>query len=209
MSVPITSPQFKGNAKAALKDVQLQRALGKVESGFIGKRALEHQVFDRFPRLVRDLARDIKDHTLAHLDLYLEAYEARVKESGGHVHWAATAEDARRIILDICKRLEAKTVTKGKSMIAEEIGLNAHLSEAGIVPIETDLGEYIIQLRDEAPSHIIAPAIHLNKEQIEADFRRVHTNFPPERNLEEPASLMAEARLGGSSPARNPRPSAP
>jgi L-lactate dehydrogenase complex protein LldF len=193
MSVPITSPQFKGNAKAALKDVQLQRALGKVESGFTGKRA---QVAARLPEFdsLRDLARDIKDHTLAHLDLYLEAYEARVKESGGHVHWAATAEDARRIILDICRRLDAKTVTKGKSMIAEEIGLNAHLSEAGIVPIETDLGEYIIQLRDEAPSHIIAPAIHLNKEQIEADFRRVHTNLPPERNLEEPASLMAEAR---------------
>src|SRR5690606_31969009 len=128
------------------------------------------------------------------LDLYLEAWEARVKESGGHVHWAATADEARNIILDICKRLDAKTVTKGKSMIAEEIGLNAHLSEAGIVPVETDLGEYIIQLRDEAPSHIIAPAIHLNKSQIEADFRRVHTELPDSRNLDEPASLLAEAR---------------
>jgi len=193
MSVPITSPRFKSNAHEALNDAQLQRALGKVESGFINKR---RQVADNLPEFdaLRDLARDIKDHTLAHLDLYLEAYESRVTESGGHVHWAATAEDARRIVLDICKRLKAKTVTKGKSMIAEEVGLNAHLSAAGVTPIETDLGEYIIQLRDEAPSHIIAPAIHLNRDQIEADFRRVHTHLPPERNLEEPASIMAEAR---------------
>jgi len=193
MSVPITSPQFKGNARAALKDSQLQRALGKVEAGFIAKR---RDVAARLPEFeaLRDAARDIKDHTLAHLDLYLEAYERRVQESGGQVHWAADANDARRIVTEICKRLGAKTVTKGKSMIAEEIDLNAHLSEAGIEPIETDLGEYIIQLRDEAPSHIIAPAIHLNKDQIESDFRRVHTSLPASRNLEEPAALMAEAR---------------
>jgi L-lactate dehydrogenase complex protein LldF len=193
MSVTITSPQFKGNARAALKDSQLQRALGKVEAGFIAKR---RDVAARLPEFeaLRDAARDIKDHTLAHLDLYLEAYERRVLESGGQVHWAADANDARRIVTEICKRLGAKTVTKGKSMIAEEIDLNAHLSEAGIEPIETDLGEYIIQLRDEAPSHIIAPAIHLNRDQIESDFRRVHTSLPASRNLEEPAALMAEAR---------------
>jgi L-lactate dehydrogenase complex protein LldF len=193
MSVSITSPQFKGNARAALNDAQLQQALGKVETGFVGKR---RDVAARLPEFdaLRDAARDIKDHTLAHIDLYLEAYERRVIESGGHVHWAVDAADARRIVTDICKRLDANTVTKGKSMIAEEIGLNSHLSEAGITPIETDLGEYIIQLRDEAPSHIIAPAIHLNKEQIGADFRRVHTNLPSDRNLGEPAAIMAEAR---------------
>ena len=193
MSVTITSPQFKGNARAALKDSQLQRALGKVEAGFIAKRRDVAAALPEFEAL-RDAARDIKDHTLAHLDLYLEAYERRVQESGGQVHWAADANDARRIVTEICKRLGAKTVTKGKSMIAEEIDLNAHLSEAGIEPIETDLGEYIIQLRDEAPSHIIAPAIHLNKDQIESDFRRVHTSLAASRNLEEPAALMAEAR---------------
>ena len=193
MTVQIASPKFKSNARAALKDAQLQRALGKVEQGFVGKRRM---VAGRLPEFeaLRDLARDIKDHTLAHLDLYLEAWERRATEQGGQVHWAATAEDARRIILDICKRRGAKTVTKGKSMIAEEIGLNDHLVEHGVTPVETDLGEYIIQLRHEAPSHIIAPAIHLNKDQIEADFRRAHAELPPERNLEEPASLMAEAR---------------
>ncbi|MEX0589451.1 MAG: LutB/LldF family L-lactate oxidation iron-sulfur protein [Xanthobacteraceae bacterium] len=193
MTIQVTSPQFKTNAGAALKDSQLQRALGKVEAGFIGRR---RDVAGKLPEFeaLRDAARDIKDHTLAHLDLYLEAYERRVTKLGGKVHWAATAEDARNIVLGICKRLNAKIVTKGKSMIAEEIGLNDHLAEHGIAPVETDLGEYIIQIRHEMPSHIIAPAIHLNKDQIEADFRRVHKGLPASRNLEEPASLMAEAR---------------
>src|SRR5262249_12585839 len=128
------------------------------------------------------------------LDLYLEEYERRVITSGGHVHFAATAADARAIILGICRALNAKTVTKGKSMVAEEIGLNDFLSEHAITPIETDLGEYIIQLRHEMPSHIIAPAVHLSKAQVEADFRRVHTRLPPERNLTEPTALLSEAR---------------
>jgi L-lactate dehydrogenase complex protein LldF len=85
-------------------------------------------------------------------------------------------------------------VTKGKSMIAEEIGLNAHLEAAGIVPVETDLGEYIIQLRGELPSHIIAPAVHLNKDQVESDFRRAHTELDPNRDLSEPVQLLTEAR---------------
>ena len=79
-------------------------------------------------------------------------------------------------------------------MIAEEIGLNAHLEAAGIEPIETDLGEYIIQLRGEMPSHIIAPAVHVNKEQVESDFRRVHTHLDPKRDLSEARSLLTEAR---------------
>jgi L-lactate dehydrogenase complex protein LldF len=193
MTIQIASPKFKGNTDAALKDAQLQRALGKVEAGFISRRT---QVASRLPEFeaLRDAARDIKDHTLAHLDLYLEDYERRVVEAGGKVHWAATAEDARDIVLEICKRRSAKIVTKGKSMIGEEIGINDHLEANGMTPVETDLGEYIVQIRHEAPSHIIAPAIHLNRDQIEADFRRVHAGLPPERNLEEPVSLMAEAR---------------
>src|SRR6202030_281114 len=109
-------------------------------------------------------------------------------------HYAVTGEDAQRIILDICRKLGARTVTKGKSMVAEEIGLNDFLAASGIAPIETDLGEYIIQLRHEMPSHIIAPAVHLTKAQIEADFRRAHDKLPADRNLTEPASLLAEAR---------------
>jgi L-lactate dehydrogenase complex protein LldF len=188
-----TSPEFKNNAKAALADAELQNALKFVEVNFVARR---RDVVDRLPEFdaLRDSGRDIKDHTLAHLDLYLEAYEARVTAAGGHVHYAPTAADARQIVLDLCRKLGAKTATKGKSMVGEEIGINDFLEANGVTPVETDLGEYIIQLRHELPSHIIAPAVHLTKAQIEADFRRAHTQLPKDRNLTEPTALLAEAR---------------
>jgi L-lactate dehydrogenase complex protein LldF len=189
----LTANKFKANASKALIDVQLQKALGNVQKGFIGKRQKAADALPEFDEL-RDNARDIKNHVLAHLDLYLEEYERKVLAAGGHVHWAETAEDARRIVLDICKKANARTVTKGKSMITEEIALNDHLAANGIEPVETDLGEYIIQLRGEHPSHIIAPAVHLNKEQVEGDFRRVHTHLAKDRDLSEPVSLLSEAR---------------
>ena len=188
-----TAPQFKENAARALHDPQLQKALQNVEKGFIYKRAAAVSALPEFDAL-RDNGRDIKNHTLAHLDLYLEAYEQKVTAAGGHVHWAESAEDARRIVLDICRRVKAKTVTKGKSMITEEINLNEFLEQHGVEPVETDLGEYIIQLRGEHPSHIIAPAVHLNKEQVEEDFRRVHTHLDADRDLTAPETLLSEAR---------------
>jgi L-lactate dehydrogenase complex protein LldF len=193
MSVVVKSPAFKANAKAALANAELQKALSLVEVNFIVRR---RDAADRLPEFeaLRDEARDIKDHTLAHLDLYLEEYEKRVVANGGHVHFAASADDARRIVLDICQRLGARTVTKGKTMIGEEIGVNAFLEANGITPIETDLGEYLIQLRGEMPSHIIAPAVHLTKAQVAEDFRRCHTDLPRERDLSEPTTLAAEAR---------------
>jgi L-lactate dehydrogenase complex protein LldF len=189
----LTAEDFKANARLALSDRQLQRALANVRSHFVDKRLAAAAALPEFDAL-REAARDLKDHTLDHLDLYIEAYEARVRAAGGEVHFAETAADARRIILDICRRAGARTVTKGKSMISEEIGLNAHLEAHGITAVETDLGEYIIQLRGETPSHIIAPAVHVNQDQVEADFRRVHTHLPPGRDLTEPTSLLAEAR---------------
>jgi L-lactate dehydrogenase complex protein LldF len=193
MTVHATSPAFKDNAARALADEQLQRALGNVKRGFIDKRKA---AADRLPEFeaLRDSARDIKKHTLAHLDLYLDAYEAKVTASGGHVHFARTAEEAREIVLALCRAAGAQTVTKGKSMIAEEIGLNGYLESHRITPVETDLGEYIIQLRGEMPSHIIAPAVHLNATQVEGDFRRVHTHLPQGRDLSEPVKLLTEAR---------------
>src|SRR5690606_1588026 len=189
----VTSPAFKENAHEALTDEQLRKALGNVRAGFIDKRAKAAEALPEFEAL-RESARAIKDHTLANLDLYLTAYEEKVIAAGGKVHWAETAAEARGIILDICRMHDAKTVAKGKSMITEEIELNDFLEASGIHPVETDLGEYIIQLRGEHPSHIIAPAVHLNKEQVEEDFRRVHTDLPPDRDLSEPASLLGEAR---------------
>ncbi len=184
---------FKENARAAVADPQLKRALAHVKEGFIGKRAKAVAKLPEF-EVLRDAARDIKNHTLDHLDLYLEHYERKVTEAGGQVHWCPTAEDARRAVLEICRAAGARTVTKGKSMIAEEIALNDHLEANGITPVETDLGEYIIQLRGETPSHIIAPAVHLTKDLVEADFRAHHTALPPERPLSEPRQLVNEAR---------------
>ena len=191
--VHTTSPQFKQNAARALADAQLQKALGNVKQGFIDKRQQAAAKLPEFEAL-RDSARDIKNHTLEHLDLYLEAYEEKVKASGGHVHFARNADEARAVILGICREAGARTVTKGKSMISEEIGINHHLEAHGITPVETDLGEYIIQLRNELPSHIIAPAVHLNATQVEQDFRRVHKNLDPKRDLSEPVQLLTEAR---------------
>ncbi len=188
-----TAHAFKANARAAVEDPQLKRALAHVKEGFIGKRAKAAARLPEFEAL-RDAARDIKDHTLDYLDLYLERYEERVTAQGGQVHWCPSAADARKAVLEICRRVGARTVTKGKSMIAEEIALNEHLEENGITPIETDLGEYIIQLRHEPPSHIIAPAVHLTKDLIEADFRAEHKGLAPERSLSEPRELIDEAR---------------
>ncbi len=188
-----TSHAFKSNAAAALANPELQRALKNAGSGFVARRARAREALPEFDAL-RAAAKEIKDHTLAHLDLYLEAYEQKVTAAGGHVHWAPTAADARAIVLDICRHEQAKLVTKGKSMVAEEIALNAALEAAGIEVAETDLGEYIIQIRNEGPSHIIAPAVHLNRDQVEADFRRVHKDLPESRSLLEPVELVTEAR---------------
>jgi L-lactate dehydrogenase complex protein LldF len=192
VSATVTTPHFKENVHEALGDARLQRALNHARN-FVPRRA---EAVARLPEfdLLRDSARDIKNHTLAHLDLYLEAYERKVTEFGGHVHWARDAAEARRLFLDLCKARGAKAVTKGKSMISEEIGLNAALEAEGIEAIETDLGEYIIQLRGEAPSHIIAPAIHVTRDDVEADFRKAHRDLPTGRDLSEPEQLLAEAR---------------
>ena len=193
MTVHPTSPQFKENAHRALADAGLQQALGHVRTAFIAKRAAAADALPEFEAL-RDSARDIKSHTLKHLDLYIEAYEAQVAAAGGVVHFARDAAEANRIIVDICTARGAHTVTKGKSMVSEEIGLNAAIEAAGLVPVETDLGEYIVQIRGETPSHIIAPAVHLTRDHVEADFRRHHTHLPADRDLTEPVSLLTEAR---------------
>jgi len=184
---------FKENAIKALADTELQRALGNMREGFIERRTKAVERLPEFDAL-RDKAKEIKDHVLGQLDLYLEAFEKNVVANGGTVHWAKDAAQARDIILNICRLVGAETVTKGKSMVGEEIAINPFLEANGIRPIETDLGEYIIQLRDEAPSHIIAPAIHVNMEQIADAFRLHHRDLAPERPLTDRAALLNEAR---------------
>ena len=193
MSMETTSRRFPAQSAAAVKDANLQRALARMHGGFVVNRASAVAQLPEFDAL-RDQARDIKDHVIDHLDVYLEAYEAKVIGSGGQVHWAKDTAEARDIILNICQSAGAGTVTKGKSMIGEEMEINRHLENNGIQPVETDLGEYIIQLRGELPSHIIAPASHVSKDQVSDAFREHHPEFDADRPLEGPDDLLAEAR---------------
>jgi L-lactate dehydrogenase complex protein LldF len=189
-----TSRDFTANARAGLANDNLQQALDiMTRRGFPLRR---REVVDRLPEFedLREIGREIKEHTLAHLDFYLELYEENVVKAGGKVHWARTPHEACEAVLNICRAAGAKTVAKGKSMVAEEIGLNEFLEKSGITPVETDLGEYIIQLRHEPPSHLIAPAMHLVKAQVADTFRAAHGTLDPDRPLCEPRELCDEAR---------------
>lgn len=185
----IESPAFKENARIALHDVDLQKALGNLKAGFPTKRAAAIERMPEFDSL-RDEAMQLKNHIIENLDLYLEQFEENVTKQGGHVHWARTSDDACKAILDICRQVGAKTVTKGKSMVSEEVNLNEYLEANGVTPVETDLGEYILQLRGDHPSHIIAPAIHLNLEDVTEAFHEHHGR----PRSSDPAILMQEAR---------------
>ena len=189
----INSPRFKERATSEIANAGLQKALVRTRPRFPASRSAAVEKLPEFEQL-RDIGREIKNHTLANLDFYLETWERNVTNAGGHVHWASTADDARAAVLAICQRVGAKTVTKGKSMISEELAVNDHLEKHGITPVETDLGEYILQIRDESPSHIIAPAFHLNREDWEESFRKVHTGLDPNRVFAERKDIMAEAR---------------
>lgn len=114
----------------------------------------------------RTRGRDIRLHTIAHLDYYLSMFVNNVRAAGGHVHFASTAEEAVEITMKIAAAKEAKSVVKSKSMVSEEVHINKFFEESKIEVVETDLGEYIIQLAGETPSHIIIPAIHKNKQQV-------------------------------------------
>ncbi|MCE2509518.1 MAG: iron-sulfur cluster-binding protein [Alphaproteobacteria bacterium] len=189
----ITSNAFRERSARALKDADLQDALKNLKRGFQEKRT--HAVA-RLPEFsdLQDRAVAIKDHTLGLLDFYLERFESKVEANGVRVHRCGTNEEARETILSICKDVGARTVVKAKSMITEEIAINDFLNANGVEPVETDLGEYIIQLRKEPPSHIIAPAIHLKRGQIADTFRQRHADFSPDRSLDAPRELVDEAR---------------
>ncbi|MEK0084504.1 LutB/LldF family L-lactate oxidation iron-sulfur protein [Benzoatithermus flavus] len=180
---------FADRASAALDDPVLQTALAGIRTGWVAGRQRAAERLPEFEAL-RDLGRDIKDHTLACLDLYLEAFEANVTACGGTVHWARDAAEARVLVLELCRAAGARTVTKSKSMISEEIGLNPFLEAHGIVPVETDLGEYILQIAGQPPSHIVGPAIHMTKDAVADLFARHHGG----ERRETAADLVAEAR---------------
>ena len=161
----LSSETFDENAKAALADVQLRGALRHATSLF-GKRRLEAARSLGNWEDLRSQARAIKDEVLLHLDRYLETFVANAEKRGAMVHWATDAAEANAIICKLARDREARTIVKSKSMTTEETHLNDALEAAGMQVVETDLGEYIIQLAHETPSHIIAPAIHKTKGQV-------------------------------------------
>ncbi len=189
----VTSSQFKSRSKVALVNEELQTALRKSRGGFVDKRKVAVDDLTDFEDL-RKRAVAIKNRVLTNLDHYLDQYEKSVTDSGGHVHWASTPQQAVEIILDICRRVDARCVTKGKSMIGEEMSLNDALESQGIEVVETDLGEYIIQLAKESPSHIIAPAIHKTRRQITELFHQHHAKYGLTQKVEEVATIVNEAR---------------
>lgn len=184
---------FQQRATQALSDENLQRSIGSLKSGFVAARERAISALPEFEAM-REAGRAIKDHTLDNLDYYLVRYEAEVVRRGGHVHWASDAQEACRIIRDICARVGAKTVTKGKSMVSEEIGLNDALEADGLEVIETDAGEYIVQLAKEAPSHIVMPTIHKTTSQIASLFHEHHRQYGFAERVEDPAELIGQVR---------------
>ncbi|SMF82727.1 L-lactate dehydrogenase complex protein LldF [Paenibacillus uliginis N3/975] len=132
----------------------------------------------------RERGRQIRLHTIANLDYYLNLFVDNARANGVHVHFADTAEEAVDISLQIAQRKSAKSVVKSKSMVSEELHLNKALESIGVEAVETDLGEYIIQLADETPSHIIIPAIHKNRYQI-ADLlsKEAGETLPPDTSI--------------------------
>ncbi len=166
-----TSETFPQNVQEALGDTTLRRALSTVSATFSQRRRDAVNDVPEWETL-RDHAHAVKEHTLSRLDEYLQAFAVKAEAAGAHMHWASTAEEARGIITDLIKPLGNVGVVKSKSMTTEEIHLNAELETHGIEPVETDLGEWIIQLADEPPSHIIAPAIHKTKRQVSELFEQ-------------------------------------
>jgi L-lactate dehydrogenase complex protein LldF len=164
---------FKQRAHKALADPHLKVALERTTGNARRKRAAAVEAWPDFDR-ARAAAAAIKDHALAHMPYYLEQFEQKALASGAKVHWARDAQEACAVVIDICRAARAKTVTRSKSMLGEEIGLPHALAEAGIRRVETDLAEHIIQLAGETPSHIIWPAAHRTREDVSRLFQQHH-----------------------------------
>lgn len=160
-----THHEFLDASEQALANPGLQLILGQL-GDTLGKR--NRDAWEALPNsdLIRERARAIKDQTLAELDQHLETLERSVIARGGRVHWADDGAEACRLIVEIANQRRARTVVKSKSMTSEEIHLNHALEGAGLEVVETDLGEYIIQLAGHRPSHIVGPALHLSAAEI-------------------------------------------
>lgn len=183
----LSSETFRENAKAALADVQLRGALKNATSLFGEKRKQAVAGLPNWEEL-RTQARAIKDEVLANLDRYLKEFVRNAESRGAKIHWARDAAEANSIICGLVTTRKARVVVKSKSMTTEETHLNDALEAAGLQVVETDLGEYIIQLAHEPPSHIIAPAIHKTRHQI-GELFTAELGMPPTDDVDKMTSI--------------------
>jgi L-lactate dehydrogenase complex protein LldF len=182
----LSSETFKENAKAALADVHLRGALKNATSLFGERRKQAAASLPNWEEL-RTQARAIKDEVLLHLDRYLKEFVRNAESRGAKVHWARDAAEANAIICGLATERGAHIIVKSKSMTTEETHLNDALEAAGMQVVETDLGEYIIQLAHEPPSHIIAPAIHKTRQQI-GELFTAELGMPPTDDVDQMTS---------------------
>ncbi|WP_405603852.1 LutB/LldF family L-lactate oxidation iron-sulfur protein [Streptomyces sp. NBC_01410] len=190
-------PSFPKAAADAVHDVTLRANLRHATHTIRDKRAKAVAELEDWA-LLREAGKQIKNHTLRHLDRYLEQLESAVVAAGGTVHWAADAAEANRIVADLVKATGRSEVVKVKSMATQEIGLNEALEAEGIAAYETDLAELIVQLGHDRPSHILVPAIHRNRGEIRDIFRKEMGSWgraAPEGLTDTPADLAEAARL--------------
>jgi L-lactate dehydrogenase complex protein LldF len=184
-----TALNFKRQVTIKLADARLQDALSRLQTRFVeGRSAVIGEIHDL--QESRTAAAAIRDLVLNDLEHWLLQFEQHATARGAIVHWAESGEDANRIVAEIAAQHNVRTAAKSKSMVSEECGLNEALELAGVKVMETDLGEYILQLSHEAPSHIVAPVVHKNKEQISDLFAEKH-GLPRKTGI---ADLCREAR---------------
>lgn len=180
---------FQSLSARAAGDEKLKAAIGSaVMRQYTGRRLRLLDLPDA--QQLRALAGRIRQHALDHLDYYLELLAARVRQNGGQVHFAADAADARRIIIQIARDNGCRSVVKSKSMVSEEIGLRPAMEEAGLDVVETDLGEFIIQMAGEGPSHIVGPCIH----KTAAAIGKLFSEYFGTPYSEDPGAMTRQAR---------------
>lgn len=162
---------FYRRAEEALADRALQGKVQRATARLMAARTAGFTALEDADA-VRDRARAVRADVVAHLDTHLATFARAFRARGGHVHWAADADEAVRIVADLATSRGVRTAVKSKSMVSEEINLNAALERAGVRVVETDLGEWVVQLDRDHPSHIIAPIIHKSRDDIAGIFRR-------------------------------------
>ena len=186
----VTSMHFKERAHVKLHDERLQLNLKKMQGKFVAKRRASLVELDDFEG-TRDAGKAIRARALDNLDVWLETFESNATARGATVLWAETPADVNALVLEIAARHAVKKIIKSKSMVSEESALDHAIEGAGMKVVETDLGEYILQINDyEPPSHIIGPALHKSKEEVADLFHKAH-GTPVKTGIEE---LCLEAR---------------